>query len=111
MPAACSELMERTHGFFENADHTNPHRVRILSRLEAHGCPSGHLWGVTEEICGAAMDALIGEGFLRRAASGAYFALPRPHGSALKADAAASSVSRRRRCPHCRKLQEASADD
>jgi len=78
--------------------------------LKLTAAQAGHLWGVTEEICGAAMDALIGEGFLRRAASGAYFALPRPHGAALKADAAATSGSRRRRCPHCRKLQDATGD-
>jgi hypothetical protein len=78
--------------------------------LKLTAAQAGHLWGVTEEICGAAMDALIGEGFLRRAASGAYFALPRPHGSTLKADRAPNPISRGRRCPHCRKLQAANAD-
>jgi len=73
-----------------------------LKLTPAHAC---HLWGVTEEICGSAMDALSQEGVLRRTATGAYVALPSPRGAALKSESAPSSPEPALRCPYCRKLQ------
>jgi hypothetical protein len=64
-----------------------------------------HLWGVSEEICGSAMDALIEEGLLRRTATGAYIALPSPRAAVLKAHSPSPSLASALRCPYCRKLQ------
>jgi hypothetical protein len=73
-----------------------------LKLTPAQAC---HLWGVTEEICGSAMDALSQEGLLRRTATGAYVALQSSSGAALKAESALPSFESALRCPYCRKLQ------
>jgi hypothetical protein len=61
------------------------------------------LWSVDDETCGAALDALIAEGFLHRTGTGKFIALPRPLGYSTKAG---ESASHRMliRCPHCQKL-------
>jgi hypothetical protein len=43
------------------------------------------LWHTDEDAVHAALEALIAEGFVTRTASGAFIALPRPRGKALKA--------------------------
>jgi hypothetical protein len=69
------------------------------------------LWGVSEDICGHALDLLIEEGLLRRTATGAYVALPSPGGAALKDENTPPSFGSALRCPHCLKLQAVPAPD
>ena len=38
------------------------------------------LWAVDDQTCGAALEALIAEGFLHRTGTGKFIALPRPSG-------------------------------
>ena len=61
------------------------------------------LWAVDDETCGAALDALIAEGFLHRTGTGKFIALPRPSGSTAKVDESVAT-STPIRCPHCLKL-------
>jgi len=61
------------------------------------------LWGADPETCGAALQALLDEGFLHRTCADRYIALPRPAGRTAHVSdpkPVASSI----RCPHCRKL-------
>ena len=58
------------------------------------------LWGVGQETCAAALDALLTEGFLHRTGTGKYVALPRPGGAALEVNAEHVAAMR---CPHCGK--------
>jgi hypothetical protein len=60
------------------------------------------LWQADEAKCLAALEALVAEGFLRRSASGAFIALPKPQGRAVKAASLESSPTVR--CPHCHHL-------
>jgi hypothetical protein len=60
------------------------------------------LWHADEAKCLAALEALVDEGFLRRSASGAFIALPKPQGKAMKAALMDSSPTVR--CPHCHHL-------
>jgi hypothetical protein len=61
------------------------------------------LWSADPETCGAALEALIAEGFLHRTGTGKFIALPRPAGHTLKAkDSFGSNTPVR--CPHCQKL-------
>jgi hypothetical protein len=60
------------------------------------------LWHADEAKCLAALEALVNEGFLRRSASGAFIALPRPQGKVMKASLTDNSQSVR--CPHCHHL-------
>jgi hypothetical protein len=60
------------------------------------------LWHADETKCLAALEALVDEGFLRRSASGAFIALPKPQGRAMKAALLESSPTVR--CPHCHHL-------
>ena len=60
------------------------------------------LWHADEAKCLAALEALVEEGFLRRSASGAFIALPKPQGKAMKAALMETSPSVR--CPHCHHL-------
>jgi len=71
-----------------------------LKITKAQAC---RLWHSDESACDAALAALIEEGFLRRTASGAFIALPRPGGRRAKADLS-SGTSRTVRCPHCHHL-------
>jgi DNA-directed RNA polymerase subunit RPC12/RpoP len=57
------------------------------------------LWHADEAKCLAALEALVDEGFLRRSASGAFIALPKPQRKAAKATLADSVPTMR--CPHC----------
>ncbi|MGH9254104.1 MAG: hypothetical protein ACRD3C_05990 [Vicinamibacterales bacterium] len=66
------------------------------------------LWHADETKCLAALEALVEEGFLRRSASGAFIALPKPGGKMMKA--AAADTSSAVRCPHCHHLNVVSAD-
>ena len=52
------------------------------------------LWHSNEAQCMAALEALIEEGFLFRSPSGAFLALPKPHGKSMKAALADSRVRR-----------------
>jgi hypothetical protein len=61
------------------------------------------LWNVDDHTCGAALDALIAEGFLHRTGTGKFIALPRPDGSTLKAAEPRTTI-RTVRCPYCQKL-------
>ena len=61
------------------------------------------LWDVDDETCGAALEALIDEGFLHRTGTGKFIALPRPSGRAARA-ADPVPTNTPVRCPHCRKL-------
>ena len=60
------------------------------------------LWHSDEAKCLAALEALVDEGFLRRSASGAFIALPKPQRKAAKATLADSLPTMR--CPHCQHL-------
>jgi hypothetical protein len=60
------------------------------------------LWHADEAKCLAALEALVEEGFLHRSASGAFIALPKPQGKAMKAALLDSSPTVR--CPHCHHL-------
>jgi DNA-directed RNA polymerase subunit RPC12/RpoP len=60
------------------------------------------LWHADEAKCLAALEALVDEGFLHRAPSGAFIALPRPRGKVMKA--ALMDDSHAVRCPHCHHL-------
>jgi hypothetical protein len=60
------------------------------------------LWHADEAKCLAALEALVDEGFLRRSASGAFIALPKPQGRVMKAALLDSSPTVR--CPHCHHL-------
>jgi hypothetical protein len=61
------------------------------------------LWAVDDKTCGAALEALIAEGFLYRTATGKFIALPGPLGHSAKVgDSFAHSTPVR--CPHCQKL-------
>ena len=60
------------------------------------------LWHADEAKCLAALEALVTEGFLRRSASGAFIALPRPQGKVMKASLTDDTQSVR--CPHCHHL-------
>ena len=70
-----------------------------LKLTSAQAC---RLWHVDENVCRAALAALIEEGFLRETASGAFIVLPRPNGHSLKAPL--GDPSRSARCPHCHHL-------
>jgi hypothetical protein len=70
-----------------------------LKLTSAQAC---RLWHSDEHACAQALAALIEEGFLRRTASGAFIALPRPNGRNLKADLDESPTLAR--CPHCHHL-------
>ena len=70
-----------------------------LKLTAAQAC---RLWHVDERACAAAFGALIEEGFLRKTASGAFIALPRPS-DRVKADLA-QDAPRPARCPHCHHL-------
>ena len=61
------------------------------------------LWDVDDQTCGAALEALIDEGFLHRTGTGKFIALPRPAGHTSKV-AEPAGASTPVRCPHCRKL-------
>ena len=60
------------------------------------------LWQADETKCLAALEALVSEGFLRRSPSGAFIALPKPQGIAIKAGLPDTSLAVR--CPHCHHL-------
>lgn len=60
------------------------------------------LWQADETKCLAALEALVNEGFLRQSASGAWIALPKPQGTAIKAGPPDTSLAVR--CPHCHRL-------
>ena len=60
------------------------------------------LWQANEARCLEALENLVREGFLRKSASGAFIALPRPAGSRLKAEPSETPYSLR--CPHCQHL-------
>jgi hypothetical protein len=67
------------------------------------------LWAVDHETCGAALDALIAEGFLHRTGTGKFIALPRPLGYTAKVgESPAHSAGIR--CPHCQKLNTMERD-
>jgi hypothetical protein len=68
------------------------------------------LWGVDGQTCGAALEALIEEGFLHRTGTEKYVALPRPAGRVLRVGDAAPAT-RPVRCPHCRKLNTMEPED
>jgi len=68
------------------------------------------LWGVDGHTCEAALEALIGEGFLHRTGTEKYVALPRPAGRALRVGDAAPAM-RPVRCPHCQKLNTMEPED
>jgi hypothetical protein len=61
------------------------------------------LFAVDDETCGAALEALIAEGFLHQTGTGKFIALPKPSGYAVKSGASISH-STPVRCPHCQKL-------
>lgn len=61
------------------------------------------LWAVDAETCGAALEALIAEGFLHRTGTGKFIALPRPSGYTAKVGES-TATSTPIRCPHCQKL-------
>lgn len=63
------------------------------------------LWHADETKCLAALEALVDEGFLRRSASGAFIALPKPDRRAVKAALAETPSVR---CPHCHHLNAVS---
>jgi hypothetical protein len=58
------------------------------------------LWGVGQDTCTAALDALLAEGFLHRTGTGKFVALPRPGSTAVAVHAEQLSAMR---CPHCGK--------
>jgi hypothetical protein len=66
------------------------------------------LWQADEAKCLAALEALVDEGFLRRSASGAFIALPKPQGSAMKAALPESLPTVR--CPHCHHLNSVNVE-
>lgn len=59
------------------------------------------LWHANEARCLEALESLVREGFLRRIASGAFIALPRPQGRSLRID---PETPYSLRCPHCQHL-------
>lgn len=59
------------------------------------------LWHANEARCLEALEVLVREGFLRRSASGAFIALPRPQRTHLKVD---TDTPYSLRCPHCQHL-------
>ena len=59
------------------------------------------LWHANEARCLEALENLVREGFLRRIASGAFIALPRPQGRRLRIE---PEVPHSLRCPHCQHL-------
>jgi hypothetical protein len=61
------------------------------------------LWAVDDATCGAALEALIAEGFLHRTGTGKYIALPRPLGHTAKVNESFAHTTPVR-CPHCQKL-------
>ena len=75
-----------------------------LPGLKLTPAQARRLWPANDEVFGAAIDALVGEGFLRCLPSGSYIAEPRPHRAAAKADVEPRSTRRPIRCPHCHKL-------
>ena len=62
--------------------------LRGLKVTFAQAC---RLWHADEAKCLAALEALVDEGFLRRSASGAFIALPKPQRKAVKATLADSA--------------------
>jgi hypothetical protein len=66
------------------------------------------LWHADESKCLAALEALVEEGFLRRSASGAFIALPKPQGNAMKAALPESLPTVR--CAHCHHLNSVNVE-
>lgn len=65
-----------------------------LKITSAQAC---RLWSVSEQVCRAALDALVADHVLWLAPSGRYVALPRPGHAAGSRNLAVA------RCPHCQK--------
>jgi hypothetical protein len=82
-------------------------RIRVeyqsLPGLKLTAEQARRLWAVDDDTCGAALDALIAEGFLHRTGTGKFIALPRPLGYTAKAGESIAT-STPIRCPHCQKL-------
>lgn len=90
-----------------SALHALADRIRAefteLPGLKLTSAQACRLWHSDERTCSEALAALIEEGFLRRTASGAFIALPRPGGRSVKA-AMRDPETRPARCPHCSHL-------
>ena len=60
------------------------------------------LWHSNQTQCEAALERLVTDGFLRRSASGGFFALPSQRVRSLRP--VAVNDARLSRCPHCRHM-------
>ena len=81
-----------------------------LPGLKLSEAQARRLWPATDDALHAAIAALIDEGFLRCLPSGTYIAVPRPHGTAAKADVVPRATHASVRCPHCHKLNSTGRD-
>jgi hypothetical protein len=72
-----------------------------LPALKLTAPQARRLWPASDDEFAAAIDALVAEGFLRCLPSGSYIAVPRPQGTAAKADML--PLTSQFRCPHCHK--------
>jgi hypothetical protein len=75
-----------------------------LPGLKLTAAQARRLWPANEDLFGAAMEALVAEGFLRRLPSGTYICMPRPDGASARADVPPRGTDYLLRCPHCQKL-------
>jgi len=76
---------------------------QILPGLKLTIEQAQRLWAVDDKTCGAALEALIAEGFLHRTGTGKFIALPKPLGHSAKIGESLAH-STHVRCPHCQKL-------